>query len=327
MTRPHSRKSPGLVRIFERHGRPGEGGALTPVLESRPNRFGRNHMNKKAFALVLFASLFGGSAFAEMNDLDKGYVEQIIKGSWGTLRQVSENMVNTSYSNTEVLDVLAEVTLEKYPQTGAEFSTVDSVAWMCRALGASGNNRYRPLLEKIADDKSVHRKLRAHCEKAAKQLPKGSADSYVAGTVNLEQLRNPPPPPPPPAPQPAAKGKKNAKTAKSAPAPAAAPAAAATPAPEAAPAAAAAPATVDFSKIQIGMSQQQVNDLLGPPTAQTQRMTGKQWQPFNYGARDLQRMVYLYKGVGRIEFSLKSAYEGVFRVIAVTPNPSETGYP
>ena len=281
-------------------------------------------MNKKAFAIIL-TCLFGGSAFAEMNDLDKGYVEQIIKGSWGTLRQVSENMYNTSYSNTEVLDVLAEVTLEKYPQTGADFSTVDSVAWMCRALGASNNNRYRPLLEKIADDKSVHRKLRAHCEKAAKQLPKGSTNSYVAGTVNLELLRNPPPPPPPPAPEPV-KGKKNAKNAKApAPAPAAAPAAAPAPAP--APTAAAAPATVDFSKIQVGMSQQQVNDLLGPPTAQTQRMTGKQWQPFNYGAKDLQRMMYLYKGVGRIEFSLKSAYEGVFRVIAITPNPAETGYP
>jgi hypothetical protein len=288
-------------------------------------------MNKKVFALVLVASLFGGSAFAEMNDLDKGYVDQIIKGSWGTLRQVSENMANTSYSNTEVLDVLAEVTLEKYPQTGADFSTVDSVAWMCRALGASGNYRYRPLLEKIADDKSVHRKLRAHCEKAAKGLPKSGANPYVAGTVNLELLRNPPPPPP--APEPPAKGKKNAKNAKpvaaptapaAAPAVPAAPAAAATPA---APAANAAPTTVDFSKIQVGMSQQQVNELLGPPTAQTQHMTGKQWQPFNFGARDLQRMMYLYKGVGRIEFSLKSAYEGVFRVVSITPNPAETGYP
>src|SRR3954469_10714020 len=211
------------------------------MLESRPIliRLGRPRMNKKAFVLIL-ASLFTGSAFAEMNDLDKGYVEQIIKGSWSTLRQVSENMANTSYSNTEVLDVLAEVTLEKYPQTGADFSTVDSVAWMCRALGASNNNRYRPVLEKIADDKAVHRKLRAHCEKAAKQLPKGSTNSYLAGTVNLELLRNPPPPPPPAA-APAAKGKKNAKTAKPAVAPAAAPVAAATPAPAAVPAAAAAP--------------------------------------------------------------------------------------
>ena len=99
---------------------------------------------------------------------------------------------------------------------------------------------------------------------------------------------------------------------------------AAAPAPAAAPASA---GTVDLSKIAVGMSQAQVNDLLGPPTAQTQRMTGKQWQPFNFGAKDLQRMMYLYKGVGRVEFSLKSAYEGVFRVVAVTPDPKETGYP
>jgi hypothetical protein len=277
-------------------------------------------MNKKSISVLMFIGLLASSpGFAEMNEVDKGYVEQIIKGGWSTLRQLSENMVNTSYSNTEVLDVLAEVTLEKYPVTGADFSTVDTVAWMCRALGASHNNRYRPVLEKISDDKSVHRKLRAHCEKASKQLPKGSVNSYLAGTVNLELLRNPPPPPPPPAPP--AKGKKNAKNAK----PAAAPAAAAAPPPAPTPAAEA--KTVDLTKIQVGMSQQQVNDLLGPPTAQTQRMTGKQWQPFNYGARDLQRMVYLYKGVGRVEFSLKSAYEGVFRVIAVTPDANETGYP
>jgi hypothetical protein len=31
--------------------------------------------------------------------------------------------------------------------------------------------------------------------------------------------------------------------------------------------------------------------------------------------------------VGRVEFSLKSAYEGVFRVITVTPDPNESGYP
>jgi hypothetical protein len=280
---------------------------------------------KKISACVFAACLFAsGATFAEMNDLDKQYVEQLIKGGTGTIRQTAENMVNTGYRNPEVLDVLAEVLIEKYPLSGADFSSVDSVAWMCRALGASGNNRYRPLLEHISDDKSVHRKLRAHCEKASKQLPKGAENSYVAGTVNLELLRNPPPPPPPPAP--AAKGKKNAKNAK----PVAAPAPAATAAAVPAPAAAAAPAPggpVDFSKIQVGMSQQQVNDLLGPPTAQTQRMTGKQWQPFNYGARDLQRMIYLYKGVGRIEFSLKSAYEGVFRVISVTPNPNESGYP
>jgi hypothetical protein len=75
------------------------------------------------------------------------------------------------------------------------------------------------------------------------------------------------------------------------------------------------------------MSSAEVADLIGPPTGQSEHMTGKQFIPFNFGARDLQRMNYLYKGVGHIEFSLKSAYNGVFRVIKVVPDPNETGYP
>ena len=278
-------------------------------------------MKKNRLWLLAMTAMIA-PVFAELTAVDKQYIEQLIKGGPGTLRQVAENMYNTGYRNVEVLDVMAEVVLEKYPLTGGEFSSVDSIAWMCRALGASGNNRYRPVLEKVSDDKTVHRKLRGHCEKASKQMPKGAENSYVAGTVTLELLRYPPPPPPEPTP---AKGKKNAKAAAAKPAvkPAAAPAAAAIPTATSAPPARA----VDLGSVTIGMSQQQVNDLLGPPTAQTQRMTGKQWQPFNFGARDLQRMMYLYKGVGRIEFSLKPAYEGVFRVVAVTPNPAETGYP
>lgn len=279
-------------------------------------------MNDKLSPWWLSALIFvGAPCLAALNEAEVGYVDRLIKGGPGSIRSVAESIFHTGNTNPELLDVAAEVLLEKYPRAGEDRDAVDSVAWLCRALGNSGNNRYRPVLEKVADDKSTHRKLRGHCEKAAKQLPKGSVDSYAGGTVNLELLRNPPPPPPPPAPA-LAKGKKNAKSGK-ATVPAPAPAAKAAPEPVAAPAA----KVVDFSVVREGMSQQEVNDLLGTPTAQTQRMTGKQWQPFNFGARDLQRMYYLYKGVGRIEFSLKSGYEGVFRVIKVTADPAETGYP
>jgi hypothetical protein len=286
-------------------------------------------MNKKASSQLLAACLLASSAcFAELNAADQSYVDRLIKGGPSTLREVSESMYNASVTNPEVLDIAAEVLLEKYPLAGDQRDTVDAAAWLCRALGNSGNNRYKAVLEKVGDDKSVHRRLRGYCEKAAKPLAKGATNSYLAGTVNLELLRNPPPPPPPP-PATVAKGKTKGKPATGKPAAAAAPVAAATAAaaPAAAPAAATAPKTVDFSLIKVGMSQQEVTDLLGPPTNQSQRMTGKQWQPFNFGARDLQRMMFLYKGVGRVEFSLKSAYEGVFRVITVTPNPNESGYP
>jgi outer membrane protein assembly factor BamE (lipoprotein component of BamABCDE complex) len=275
-------------------------------------------MNRKIVSLALgaMALLASASSLAALDEAEKMYMDRLLKGSWVSLRDVAQSLYNTGNTNTEILDVTAETLLERYPRAGEDRDAVDAVAWMCRALGASGNSRYRPVLDRVEHDKSVHRKARGHCEKAAKGLPKEVSNPYVAGTVNLEQLRNPPPPPPPPAP--AAKGKKGAK--KVAAAPAAQPAAPA-------PAAPAEAKKVDFSVIKEGMSQQEVDALIGQPTAQTQRMTGKQWQPFNFGARDLQRLYFLYKGVGRIVFSMKSGYEGVFRVIKISPDPAETGYP
>lgn len=276
-----------------------------------------NHKTSRWVWVGLLA-LCSGASFAALDEAEKTYVDRLLKGGWPSLRGVADSIYSTGNTNPEVLDIVAETLLEKYPRAGEDPDAVQAMAWMCRALGQSGNSRYRPVLEHVQKDKDAHRKLRGHCEKAAKGLPKEVTNGYVAGTVNLELLRNPPPPPPPPAPAAAqGKGKKKPAAAAAAPAPAAAPAAAAAPAPK----------KVDFAIIKEGMSQAEVDGLIGQPTAQTQRMTGKQWQPFNFGAKDLQRLYYLYKGVGRIEFTMKSGYEGVFRVYKITPDPAETGYP
>jgi hypothetical protein len=251
-------------------------------------------MNKKLSSLFLVASLICAASASALDETDKRYIDRLAKGGPDSLREVGEGLTGSHSTNTEVLDVAAEVLLEKYKQA-ADRDSADALAWLCRALGGSGNNRYKAAIDEVAN-KAENRKLRGYCEKASKSLLKGATESFTAGTVNLEKLRNATP----------------EKTAKGA-APAAKPAGG--------------PKTVDFSLVRVGMGSAEVIDILGQPTAQTQHMTGKQFQPFNFGARDLQRMYFLYKGVGRIELSLKSAYEGVYRVIKIVPNPDESGYP
>jgi hypothetical protein len=298
------------------------------IFETDLNQRGCVMSNKKqqgllTAGLLIALSLVGG--VSAMDDAGKRYVDRMVKGGPDSLHEVAESMYQAGVTDPEVLDVAAEVLLEKYNRTAGSFGLNDAMAYLCKTLGASGNARYKPVVAKVADDAENH-KLRSHCSKAGKGFPKKTdVAGYVAGTVDLEKLRNPPPPPPPPAAAPAkaatANGKAPATNTKGKQAAAAAPAvAAATPA---APAA----KTVDFSKVHEGMSSQEVTELLGPPTGQSQHMTGKQFHPFNFGARDLQRMYFLYKGVGHIEFSLKSAYEGVYRVIAITPDANESGYP
>ena len=250
----------------------------------------------RVIAGVLAMSIFG-VANAALDATDQRYVDRLVTGGPDTLHDVSESLFNSGTTNPEVLDVAAEVLLQKYTRTEGSFGLNDAMAYLCKALGASGNARYKPVVEKVADG-AENRKLRSHCSKAAKSFPKKTdVPGYVQGTVDLEKLRNAAMAPTKPSAAPAAQARAKGS------------------------------GKVDFSLIREGMSSQEVEDILGPPTATSSHATGKQWQPFNYGARDLQRMKFLYKGVGHIEFSLKSAYEGVFRVIAVVPDPNETGYP
>lgn len=57
-----------------------------------------------------------------------------------------------------------------------------------------------------------------------------------------------------------------------------------------------------FSKLQIGMTLEQVEKLIGRPNNSDSRITGKQYQPFYFGG-DTQRTEAFYKGEGQLTFS------------------------
>ena len=57
-----------------------------------------------------------------------------------------------------------------------------------------------------------------------------------------------------------------------------------------------------FSQLQIGMTLEQVEHLIGMPYKSDSRITGKQYQPFYFGG-DTQRTEAYYKGEGHLTFS------------------------
>jgi len=98
------------------------------------------------------------------------------------------------------------------------------------------------------------------------------------------------------------------------------------PAPAAQPAAATAPppASSPLSKIKVGMSEQEVREILGPPTGENEYVSGKAFIPFYYGP-DRSRRGYFYKGMGRVVFSGGSGFSRTGKVSRVEYDPSETG--
>ncbi|GAB1389488.1 MAG: hypothetical protein AMXMBFR78_30810 [Rubrivivax sp.] len=80
-----------------------------------------------------------------------------------------------------------------------------------------------------------------------------------------------------------------------------------------------------FTKLQIGMSRQQVLDIAGPPTDQGAYMTGKAWIPFFFGA-DRYRHELAYKGMGRLVFAGSGGFDSNAHLIWIIHNAGDSGY-
>jgi hypothetical protein len=218
----------------------------------------------------------------------------LVRGGPESQREAAQDIYNGIERNPDVLDVLAEVLAQGYQRPG--HLQIDATSWMCKALGASGQARYRGLLRQIADT-ATERKVRKYAQQSLDMLPPGQAEPYVPGTVDLNRLRELP-----------AQAEQPPRPTKGYPGPS---------------------TTVgqgDLSPVRHGMSLEEVVDLIGQPTATTSRITGKAWAPFYYGG-DTARMFALYKGRGRIVFSNASSFAPVWRVIEVVEDARESGYP
>jgi len=237
---------------------------------------------------------FGMNAMA-LDASGKRYIDLMVNGGPTSIRTAAEEIFNTGLKDTEVLDVAAETLYQGYQKNTSSETQMDAMAWVCKALGNSGDGRYKSLVEEAA--KSGNRKLKKHCDRAADGLPVAQ-NSYQPGSVNLEKYK--------------AGGSGAAAASKSAPA-------------KAAKAAATAPAS--FDDVKEGMSMEEVNSLIGQPTATTSHMTGKAWAPFNFKGKDTVRLIALYKGVGRIVYSKESHYTSTFRVMEIVRDAQESGYP
>ena len=75
-----------------------------------------------------------------------------------------------------------------------------------------------------------------------------------------------------------------------------------------------------FSKLKIGMSLEQVKNLIGQPNNTDSRITGKQYQPFYFGG-DTQRTEAFYKNEGRLTFSNIQPDSAADTLIQIMVNP------
>jgi len=246
----------------------------------------------KYLVTVVALVLFNAGAWAgDIDVVDQRYIDQLSRGGMVSVKQAAQSIYNTGERDTEVLDVAAEVLSSRYAT--ASSSDIDSPAGVGRAIGASGNGRYHSALSEVANS-GAHKKLRKYASNALSEVGGATGSQYQRGTVNLASLRSG-----------SSSSSSSTRSASSS---------------------SSSSGKAGLNVIKVGMSMQEVYDLIGQPSATTTHQTGKAWIPFNYGAKDLARTHLLYKGKGRVVCS-HDGYSSTSRVLEVIIDPAETGYP
>ena len=140
----------------------------------------------KRFIIVLCVALFSINSFA-LDNVEKHYVDLMLKGDLRSLKVAAKRIRSAHITNTQVLDVAAEVLLQTYPSTYK--AQLDTLSWLAHALGQSGNGRYFNVLNEVAE-KTTFKKLRRHAKKARKRMG-GGADvpQYKLGMKKVKVPR------------------------------------------------------------------------------------------------------------------------------------------
>jgi hypothetical protein len=228
------------------------------------------------------------------------YIDQIVRDDPASLKSVSRHLIQMRIRDREVLDVLAEVVVQK--AFTANRYEVDAIAWAIRALGETRDSRYRTALDRVYRS-HANSKIRRYARAAIYDVGRGGPQ-YEPGSIDLQELqdrRKGQPVYEPKQPAPREEPRLDPKTAE----------------------------PVEYahiSKVRSGMSMEQVIELVGPPTSTSARATGKAFVPFYHGG-DASRLIAFYKGQGRIIFNRHSRYDSTLRVLEVQYNEAEIGYP
>jgi len=254
-------------------------------------------MKMKLISFLACAGLvaMANSALA-LDSSGQRITRMLASGGPNTVSDAAQDVYNQRIVDQEVLDVTAETLNQYYTRNQNDRDYVDATSWLCKALGSSGNGRYRDFVQTVVKS-HVHKRARKYCDNALDGLPKGVANQFQPGSVDLAKYKESSSAQRAGTPPPAANSRPSGRR------------------------------TVDFSEVHEGMSQQEVEDMIGPPTATTGHVTGKAFAPFNYRGKDTVRMYALYKGVGKIVYSNDSRYSGTYRVREVIADPNESGYP
>jgi len=98
------------------------------------------------------------------------YLRMIESNNSKEQKDAAQLLVKAKFRDTVVLDAVERVLLRGYLTDGNDRDNrIDTLSWLCKALGSSGQSKYKATLSKVASE-APHRKLKGYAESSLKQL-------------------------------------------------------------------------------------------------------------------------------------------------------------
>lgn len=128
-------------------------------------------MNLPRCCVCLFALFFTASvaAYQSRDEMIDDKLAILETASAPVRIQMLERLQWSGLSDERLFDKIAEVAPERYQNKEMDKTEITLLSHRMRALGYSGNDRYRSLLEDVRET-GAHRKLRGHANKALGEL-------------------------------------------------------------------------------------------------------------------------------------------------------------
>ena len=112
------------------------------------------------FKLVIAAAIVAATSVALANQADLNaekamYIKAFTSGNLDVIKGKARNLEWTGWSDPAIFDPLEKKIIENLG--ASDKYSLDSVAWMIRALGSSGNPKYLPTLNRVFNEGSCQK--------------------------------------------------------------------------------------------------------------------------------------------------------------------------
>lgn len=144
----------------------------------------------KRLLSVLFVSFLVSTQALALDVVETLYAEKIVHGGPSTVRDTASSLSAVEGLDSQLYDIAAEVLLRDY-KSATSNTSIDAMAWITKALVASGDAKYLPVLAEVRDNAS-HKKLKKHASTSHRNLRKNSSQSspaYQQGMVDLTTIK------------------------------------------------------------------------------------------------------------------------------------------